>query len=185
VEAPCPGRDYRIVVLGDEIISAYERRPLGVVGDGTSTIGELVERARAGLGALGRPNSEIEPADWRIDRKLRSHDLDRNHVPARGAETMLLDNANLSTGGTSVDITGTLHPSFAAEAIRATRTIGLKFAGVDIICADATADAAGQSWAILELNAAPGLDNYAATGAEQRERVRLMYLKIMRFLETM
>lgn len=185
VEAPCPGRDYRVVVLGDELVCAYERRPLSVVGDGKRSIEALLMEAKSRMAALGRHNSEIEVEDRRIDRKLRSAGLYRTRVPEDGTVVMLLDNANLSTGGTSVDISESLHPSFKDAALRAARTIGLPFAGVDIICQDATADAAGQSWAIIELNAAPGLDNYAATGAEQRERVRQMYLRIMRFLEAM
>lgn len=175
------GNDYRIVVLGDEIISAYQRIPLHVVGDGRSTIDELIVRKRNGLVALGRPNSEIDPSDVRMDAVLARCGLNRTSILPDGSVQRLLDNANLSSGGDAIDITSQLHPSFAELAIKATRALGLSLCGVDIICDDATRPSA--DYAILELNAAPGLDNYASVGEEQSRRVDEMFLKIVKFLE--
>jgi D-alanine-D-alanine ligase-like ATP-grasp enzyme len=174
------GDDYRIVVLGNEIISAYHRIPLHVVGDGRSTIDELIVRKRNGLAALGRPNSEIDPSDVRIDAVLARHDLNRTSILPDGSVHRLLDNANLSAGGDAIDITSSLHSSFAEIAVKATRALGLSLCGVDIVCSDATKPSA--DYAILELNAAPGLDNYASVGEEQSRRVDEMFLKIVQFL---
>lgn len=185
VEEFRPGRDFRIVVLGDDIISAYERLAFAVTGDGVHSIDALIAGAQDSLPSQGRPNSEILPDDVRIDLNLRSRGIDRSHVPAAGEHCPVLDNANLSTGGTSLDVTAALNPSFRDVAVAATRALGLKFAGVDLICEDVTAEASTQDWTILELNAAAGLDNYAAIGGEQARRVRDMYRKIIRFLENM
>jgi D-alanine-D-alanine ligase-like ATP-grasp enzyme len=176
------GNDYRIVVLGDEIISAYQRVHLFVEGDGVATIGQLLERKRALLPSLGRPNSEISPEDPRIDGVLRRAGLTRNSVLPPRARQRLLDNANLSTGGEAVDITGQLHPSVADIAIRATACVGVHLCGVDLFCADATQPS--PDYVIIELNGAPGLDNYAALGSAQQERVNNLYEKVLRFLET-
>jgi D-alanine-D-alanine ligase-like ATP-grasp enzyme len=175
------GNDYRIVVLGDEIISAYQRIPFHVVGDGRSTIDDLILRRKGGLAAHGRPNAEIDPCDFRIDAVLRRHELKRTSVLPEGSVQALLDNANLSSGGDARDITSTLHPSLAETAIKATRSIGLNLCGVDVICADATK--ASPDYAIVELNAAPGLDNYASVGEDQSLRVDGMYLRIVEFLK--
>lgn len=182
VERACPGRDYRVVVLGDRIISVYERVPLSVTGDGVHTIDALLSQARQDLERQGRPNSEIDTADPRIDLKLRSRGLQRTTVPPAGEHLFLLDNANLSTGGMSIDVTDAIHPGFADIAVRATRALGLRLAGVDILCDDIASDATGQTWHILEVNAAPGLDNYAALGGAQAERVRDLYRRILAFL---
>jgi glutathione synthase/RimK-type ligase-like ATP-grasp enzyme len=174
------GNDYRIVVLGDEIISAYQRVHFFVVGDGVSTVDQLIRNKKAELPGLGRPYSEISPKDFRIDRVLRRAGLSRDSVLPLHARQRLLDNANLSTGGEAVDITNELHPSVAAVAIRASACIGVQLCGVDLFCADATKPS--PDYVILELNGAPGLDNYASLGSAQRERVDYLYEKVLRFL---
>lgn len=182
IEEACRGRDYRIVVLGEKIISAYERVPLAVVGDGKNSIDELLLLSKEQLEFQGRPNSEIYPADTRIDIKLRELRKTRNTIPEIGERIVLLDNANLSTGGTSVDVTDTIHASFAAISIKATKTLGLQLCGVDILCDDITQSASNQEWNIIELNAAPGLDNYSSLGTEQAERVKSLYRQILEYL---
>lgn len=183
IEEACSGCDYRIVVLGDEIISAYKRIPLIIVGDAKHTISELLNIESENLGNSGRPNSEIDPTDSRIDIKLRELGKSRDTVPFSGEKVVLLDNANLSTGGTSVDVTNSIHPSFVEISIKAVRVLGLQLCGVDILTDDLTKSAEDQSWNIIELNAAPGLDNYASIGEEQADRVKNLYRKILKYLE--
>lgn len=184
VENACHGRDYRVVVLGNRIISAYERIPLTVTGNGKHTIDQLLTIAKDHLVHLGRPNSEIDPFDERIDIKLVSLGKSRNVVLRHGEKIALLDNANLSTGGTSLDVTETIHSSFSEIAVRATNTLGLQLCGVDILALDIASDAATQVWNIIELNAAPGLDNYSSLGPEQAERVKGLYRSILQYLAT-
>lgn len=182
IEQACRGRDYRIVVLGEKIISAYERIPLAVVGDGKHSIQELILLSKEKLEYLGRPNSEIDSSDTRIDIKLRELGRTRNTIPELAERIVLLDNANLSTGGTSVDVTDTIHGSFAGISIKATKTLGLQLCGVDILCDDITRSASDQDWNIIELNAAPGLDNYSSLGPEQAGRVKSLYRQILEYL---
>lgn len=182
LEAPCAGRDHRVVVLGDKIISAYERVPLEVVGDGVSSVDELLEKAKLKLAEVGRPNSEIDLTDFRIDIKLTTEDLARDSIILDGRRVFLLDNANLSTGGNSNDVTHAIHPGFSDISIKACRALGLRFAGVDIICADLGKAPSEQAWNVIEVNGAPGLDNYASLGAEQTNRVRDLYKSILEYL---
>ncbi len=182
VEAVCPGQDYRVVVLNDKIISAYLRIPLFIVGDGDHTIDELLQFSRDRLPLAGRPNSEINIGDYRVDLKLREIGRSRGYIPSTGERITLLDNANLSTGGTSVDVTDQVHADFASIAVQATRTLGLRFSGVDILCTDISSPANNQTWNIIEINAAPGLDNYASMGKTQAERVEALYKSILEYL---
>jgi len=182
IERPCVGNDYRIVVLGDEIISAYQRLPLTVIGDGVKTVDELLDKSKVELEMQGRPNSEIDKNDSRIDVKLRSMDKTRLSVLKLGQKIALLDNANLSTGGTSIDVTNKIHSDFAEIAIAATKTLGLQLCGVDLLINDITLPENDAIWSIIELNAAPGLDNYASLGDEQIARVKDLYKKILIYL---
>lgn len=182
IEECCTGRDYRIVVFDKKIISAYERIPLSVVGDAKNTIEQLIQISKDELEHLGRPNSEIDPLDPRIDGKLSEAGKSRSTIPLFGEKVILLDNANLSTGGTSVDVTDCIHSSFAKIALKATKTLGLQLCGVDILADDITKDASTQAWNIIELNAAPGLDNYSSLGYEQAERVKGLYRQILEYL---
>jgi D-alanine-D-alanine ligase-like ATP-grasp enzyme len=179
VEQACIGADYRVVVLDDQVISAYERRPLSVEGDSVHTIEQLLQFAKRSLKQQNRPNSEIQIDDQRIDVRLREQGMSRATVLAKGHKELLLDNANLSTGGSSVDVTDTIHPSFKKIAIEATAAMGLRLAGVDILCPDLALDAQRQEWVIIEMNASPGLDNYAALGEKQQARVEDLYCKIL------
>ncbi|NPE54032.1 cyanophycin synthetase [Dickeya dadantii] len=179
VEQECQGRDYRVVVLGDTVISAYERFPLAVYGDGNQTVQQLLVATQHTLPLHGRPSSQIDPRDPRIDIKLADLGLNRKTILPAGQKTFLLDNANLSTGGTSVDITDAIHHSFAALAIAATESLGLRLAGVDIICHDLSTDAGAQLWNIIEINSVPGLNNYAALGPHQLARVKALYRAIL------
>lgn len=179
VQRPVDGSDFRVVILDDEIISAYERIPLQITGDGLLTIEKLLIKAKENLEKSGRPNSEIDIDDFRIDQKLSVSGLSRSSVAGANEVIVLLDNANLSNGGSSKDVTTRLHPEFSKIAYMAAQSIGLRLCGVDIIANDITASPAAQDWAIIELNAAPGLDNYASIGEIQMERVENLYRKIL------
>jgi D-alanine-D-alanine ligase-like ATP-grasp enzyme len=181
VQEVCVGKDYRIVVLGNEIISAYERLPLTVIGDGISTIESLISQKKSCLPNLGRPNAEIQPEDFRIWSKLEYLGLRKNSILPNGEKITLLDNANLSTGGDAIDVTDTLHSSYANLAVKVSKIMGLHLCGVDIMCQNAEVNI-DKYW-IIEVNNIPGLDNYAAIGDKQNERVKNLYRKVLKFIE--
>ena len=174
------GRDYRIVVLAGEVVSAYERVGLTIHGDGLRDIAALLTAKRNSFPGLGRPNSEVDPSDFRIDWTLQRLGLTRDSVLKQGESLQLLPNANLSTGGEAEDITESIHPEIRQIAANASTVLGLTLAGVDIICQDATRGSGGH--VIIEVNGAPGMDNYASMGRDQERRVEEIYLRILRFL---
>ncbi|RJQ37429.1 cyanophycin synthetase [Candidatus Parcubacteria bacterium] len=178
VQRPLPGRDYRIVVLDRSVISAYERIPLHVVGDGASTVRQLLERKQAQFAASGR-DTRIRYDDPRILQKLRRQGLNMRSRPAADRVVYLLDNANLSAGGEAADVTAAVHPGYRRLAVRLARDMGLRLCGIDLLVQGGIT-APPRRYHILEINAAPGLDHYATTGRAQQQVVEALYLKVLK-----
>ena len=104
-------------------------------------------------------------------------------VLQKGQKLNLLDNANLSTGGESEDVTDCIHSSFKKMAIALTKDMGLRLCGVDILVqGDITKQQTDTYW-IIEINAAPGLDHYSKMGKTQEKIVEDLYLKVLKHLE--
>lgn len=180
VQPIVPGSDYRIVVFDDEVIAAYQRLPLAVVGDGRSTIGELLAGRAAALAAAHR-DTRLSVDDRRIAARLVRLGLHARSVPPADERVVLLDNANLSTGGEPVDVTERLHPGYAALAVGVSRDMGLRLTGVDVI-SEGRIDEPPRRHVILEINPGPGLDHYGAMGPPQRARVTRLYELVLRAL---
>jgi cyanophycin synthetase len=171
VEQFVTGHDYRVLVIDGKVAAAAQLRPAAVTGDGTATIGELIATVNAdprrGDGharALTRITLDAE-----VLAHLAAAGLDGDSVPAAGQLVTLRHNANLSTGGTSADVTDLIHPEVAAMCCRAAAIAGLDICGVDVRLPDIsaplhTAGTAGArtAGAVLELNACPGLRMHLA-----------------------
>lgn len=181
VEQKVTGKDYRIVVLDKKVISAYERIPLNVMGDGKSTIQKLLKKKQKEFVALGR-DTFIKINDPRILVKLKHQQLSFKSIPAKGNQVFLLDNANLSSGGDSIDVTNKIHPDFERLAVKLTADMGLRLCGVDLMVEGDIHLASDKYW-ILEINSAPGLDHYAKTGKAQEKIVEDLYLEVLKHIE--
>lgn len=177
------GRDYRVVVLDGDIISAYERLPLTIVGDGISTIDQLLDLKRKEFLAIGR-DTTIKKDDDRIDLKLKRIGLARTSILPLGQEQALLDNRNLSTGGEAIDVTSDIDPSYQALCKNITKDMGLRYCGVDLMVdGDIRSPLCDQNnYVVIEINAAPGIDNYAKSGDRQKFIVAEMYRRILKAL---
>lgn len=180
VQCPVTGKDYRLVVLDNKIISAYERIPLNVIGDGRSTITKLLKAKQKEFVATSRDTS-IKADDIRIKHKLERQGLSFASIPQKGERVFLLDNANLSSGGDSVDVTKKLHKGFKKLAVKLTKDMGLRLCGVDLMVVGDISKKPETYW-ILEINAAPGLDHYAKIGRTQVKIVRDLYLQVLKHL---
>ncbi len=181
LQEPCSGRDYRVVVLDGEVISAYERVPLTVTGDGAATVRQLLVSKQEEFVRINRDTC-IDFEDPRLAATLGRQGLRWDDVPAAGETVRLLDVANLSGGGVSVDITAQLHPSVADVAVRAAAALDLRFAGVDLLCADAMLPLGRH--VVLEVNSAPGLDHYAGHGPAHEAHIDELYLRVLRAIES-
>jgi D-alanine-D-alanine ligase-like ATP-grasp enzyme len=171
------GRDYRIVVLDDQIVSAYERTPLKLTGDGRSSIKKLLMRKQITFRRQGR-DTTIKFDDFRIAQRLRRLGFTTRSVLAKGQDLTLLANANLSCGGDAHDVMRQMHGSFRELATNVVRDMGLRYCGVDILVRGDIRDPVSD-YRIIEINAAPGLDNYAMSGLQQKRNVEHMYRQVL------
>ncbi|BDW10521.1 phosphoribosylglycinamide formyltransferase 2 [Polynucleobacter sp. SHI8] len=159
VERYMPGHDFRLLVVGDQLIAAARRDPPQVIGDGVLTITELVaEINKDPLRGDGHatPLTKIRLDDIAI-ATLAKQKLDVHAIPRNGQRVVLRNNANLSTGGSATDVTEDVHPDLAASAITAAKMVGLDICGVDIVCEAIYKPLEEQGGGVVEVNAAPGL----------------------------
>lgn len=178
VQEVVSGHDYRIVVLDGKVISAYERLPLTVSGDGVHTITELLEIKQKQFYDADR-DTEIPIDDYRIEMRLKRMKLSLGYVPSKGEQLQLLDNANLSSGGDAKDATGMIHPGFQKIAVDLTRDMGLRYCGVDLMI-DGDISLAPDKYWVIEINAAPGIDNYSSGGEKQQKIVEDLYTEVLK-----
>ncbi len=159
VEEFIPGKDFRLLVVGNKLVAAACREPAHVVGDGVHTVQDLIDQEntnplRGDYHAL--PLSKIS-VDVISQNLLSEQRLTLESVPPAGMRVLLRRNANLSTGGTAVDVTDQVHPEIARAAEDAARAVGLDVAGVDIVAQDIGTPLEEQKGGVVEVNAAPGL----------------------------
>lgn len=159
VERFIPGSDFRMLVVGNQLVAAARREPPMVIGDGEHTVRELVEIV----------NSDPRRSDghatsltkMHIDAialaRLKVQGYTADSIPDKGQYVVLRNNANLSTGGSATDVTDDVHPDLAASAVAAAQMVGLDICGVDVVCDSVLRPLEEQGGGIVEVNAAPGL----------------------------
>jgi len=181
VQQPVVGKDYRIVVLDNKVIVAYERKPLNITGDGKLTIRELVQIKQEEFEKINR-GVHLRLDNPRLLSKLRNQNLDLDSVLDKSQKIDLLDNANLSTGGDSLDVTEIIHSTFKELAINLSKDMGLRLCGVDIII-DGDIGKKLESYYILEVNHSPGINHYSKVSKEKQTVIENMYLEILKKIE--
>ncbi len=164
VEKYIPGCDYRLLVIGGKLVAAARREPANVIGDGSHSIQQLIDIVnqdpRRGE-HHGTVLSKIHVNDAAMV-VLKEQGFTPDSVPAAGLRVLIRRNANLSTGGTAVDVTDRVHPDWIARGIEAARMVGLDVAGIDVVAIDIAEPCMPGTGAIVEVNAAPGLRMHLA-----------------------
>ncbi len=164
VEKFITGHDFRVLVIDNKMVAAAQRVPANVVGDGQSTISQLIEETnkdpRRGYGHENVLTEITVDRDTTDLLEKRGYSLDT--VPAKDEVVYLKSTANLSTGGTSIDITDMIHPENVFLAERIARVIGLDVCGIDIMAKNLTQPLKETGGVILEVNAAPGFRMHLA-----------------------
>ena len=159
VEQYIPGHDFRMLVIGNQLIAAARRDPPSVIGDGQHTIAQLVETVN--LDPLRGDGHATALTKIRLDEialvTLSNQGLTALSIPEHGQRIILRNNANLSTGGSATDVTDEVHPELAARMVTAAQMVGLDIAGVDLVAENVIKPMEEQRAGIVEINAAPGL----------------------------
>jgi cyanophycin synthetase len=164
VEKFITGFDFRVLVIDNKLVAAAKRVPAHVVGNGKDTIQQLIDTTnldpRRGYG------HENVLTEITVDRDtldlLEKLNYTLETVAKTGEIVYLKSTANLSTGGTSVDVTDMMHPENIFLAERISRVIGLDVCGVDIMAENLTQPLKENGGCILEVNAAPGFRMHLA-----------------------
>ncbi|MGV9002763.1 cyanophycin synthetase [Flavobacterium sp.] len=164
VEKFITGYDFRVLIIDNKLVAAAKREPAHVKGDGTQTIQQLIDETnldpRRGYGhenVLTQIDVDRDTTDL-----LEKLDYTLETVPTKDEVIYLKSTANLSTGGTSVDVTDMMHPENIFLCERISRVIGLDVCGVDIMAQNLTQPLKENGGCILEVNAAPGFRMHLA-----------------------
>lgn len=164
VERFITGFDFRVLVIDNKLVAAAKRVPAHVIGNGKSTIQELIDVTnldpRRGYGhenVLTQIDVDRDTLDL-----LKKAEMTVETIPNSGEIIYLKSTANLSTGGTSVDVTDMMHPENIFLAERISRVIGLDVCGIDIMAENLTQPLKENGGCILEVNAAPGFRMHLA-----------------------
>ncbi len=164
VEAYIEGFDHRLLVVNGKLVAAAKRMPGHVVGDGKHTIEELVDIVnqdpRRGVGHE-KVLTRLE-FDHQAERLLQKLGFDRNTVVEEQDIVFLRSTANLSTGGTAIDVTDIIHPDNREMAERTIKAIGLDIGGVDFLTRDIAESYRETGGGICEVNAGPGFRMHVA-----------------------
>lgn len=164
VEKFITGFDFRVLVIDNKVVAASQRVPAHVKGNGKNNIQELIDienlDPRRGYG------HENVLTEISIDRDttdlLSKMGYSLDTIPSNDELVYLKSTANLSTGGTSVDVTDLMHPENIFLSERIARVIGLDVCGIDIMAENLTQPLKENGGVILEVNAAPGFRMHLA-----------------------
>ena len=143
VERHIEGSEHRLLMVDGKLVAATRSEIVSVIGDGRSTISQLVAATQKDL--VLATNSEAIG-------EIAQQGFTPDTVPPLGREVVIL-----STGTHAHDITDNVHPATAEMAALAARVIGLDIAGVDVVCKDISRPLESQGGAIVDVNAGPGL----------------------------
>jgi cyanophycin synthetase len=158
IEEYVEGADYRFLVINYKLIAVAKRTPACVRGDGQLTIRELIAKENKNpKRGSGHANVLTKiTVDYQTKSMLKECGLSLDDVLPFGKEVMLKKTANLSTGGTSTDVTDSVHPFNVFLAERIARLFQLDVCGIDIMAKDVTQPIQKGNGAVIEVNAGPG-----------------------------
>lgn len=164
IEKYIEGYDYRVLIIDNKLQAAAMRKPAHVTGNGKNTIRELINIANQDpRRGYGHENVLTEIA---VDRDtlelLKRNGYALDGIPAQGEEVFLKSTANLSTGGTSIDVTDLVHSQNIFMCERIAQIIGLDICGIDIMAKNLTQPITETEGVVLEVNAAPGFRMHLA-----------------------
>ncbi|MBI4783195.1 MAG: cyanophycin synthetase [Oscillatoriophycideae cyanobacterium NC_groundwater_1537_Pr4_S-0.65um_50_18] len=159
VEQHVYGTDHRLLCVNGKFVAATERHPASVLGDGKSTIAELIEDENAKPERLDTPTSPLGKiiSDDSMEHFLAEQGLNLDSIPERDRLVHLRKVANLSSGGVSLDATTKLHPDNIILAQDIAQHFRLVCLGIDVLTPDISRSWKEGKFGIVEINSAPGV----------------------------
>ncbi len=161
VEKSISGSDFRLLCVNGKFVAATERRPASVVGNGYSTIDELIRQENRKPARWDTPTSPMSKIqrDEAMELFLKEQHLTLDSVIEKDRTVYLRKVANLSAGGMSINATHTVHHDniILALAQDIAQHFRLTCLGIDVITKSLAESWKSGNFAILEINAAPGI----------------------------
>lgn len=168
IEKFAEGKEYRFLVIDGIVAAILHRMPANVIGDGIHSIQKLVEiKNQNPLRGTGytKPLEKIKLEEIEINF-LASQGKKTNYIPKLDEQIFLRENSNISTGGDSIDYTDEVIDDYKKIAIKATKAVGAKICGADIIIKNIKEKPTPDNYSVIELNFNPALHihNYPYQG---------------------
>jgi D-alanine-D-alanine ligase-like ATP-grasp enzyme len=162
VERHITGTVYRLLYLDGGLLDAVRKRPPTVVGDGRSTVEDLVrEENERRLEARGSAGFSLLKLDLDALFTLAAAGRSPANVPARGERIVVksVTNQNRIEDNETVP-RNELADDLVAQGAAAAAAVGLRLAGVDVVTPDPGRDLAAAGGRVIEVNGMPGLNHH-------------------------
>ncbi|MFA6255695.1 MAG: hypothetical protein WC606_00800 [Candidatus Absconditabacterales bacterium] len=174
------GEDHRLLIVNHKFIAGMKRIPAFVVGNGTNTIKELINKENKNplRGKEHEKTLTQIPIDAELKRFVTSQGFTLDSIIPKNKKLFVRKNANLSTGGVSIDITDQIHPEIKRMAEQASKILGLYVCGIDYLSKDITKPLKQQHGGIIEVNHTPGLRGHHFPAIGKPRNVAKEILKI-------
>jgi cyanophycin synthetase len=145
------GDDVRLLVVGGVFCSAVIRKPAHVVGDGISSIEELVVRANADISRNDDSRSSLMHINIHAVRRFLDEEIDS--IPVKNEAIRVVGPANVSMGGSLHEATTSVTSQMIHDAEVISQKLRLGICGVDMMW-----DRKTNKHYLIEVNATPGID---------------------------
>jgi len=170
VEEMLQGDDIRVLIVRGKYFAAVKRTPAHVIGDGVSTIEQLVntendrrKKRTADDEAKQIYTNAVDPClllfDAESEKVISEQGFSRDSILQQGARLFIRKNSNISTGGTCVDCTNDICEEIREQCVAAAKALTMTFAGIDVMTNDVRSPLSmDQRTGIVEINASPGIE---------------------------
>ncbi|MDI9817841.1 MULTISPECIES: cyanophycin synthetase [unclassified Legionella] len=175
------GNDYRFLVINHRVVAVAKRIPAMILGNGIDSIQQLIEKTnqdpRRGM-SHEKPLTSIKIDESTLSILEDKH-LTLQSVLGQGESLYLKNSANLSSGGTAIDVTEQVHPDNIRLAERISRLVQLDVCGIDIVAHDIRSPIDEKKGAVIEVNAGPGLRMHLSPGEGRPRNVAAPFLDML------
>ena len=185
IEKFIKGKEYRIFVIEDEVVGILHRVPANVKGDGERSIKELVQEKNLDpLRGVGY-KTPLEKIRLEDSEKLflKGQGLTIDYIPKRNEVIYLRENSNISTGGDSLDYTDDILDIYKEIAVKASKAVGAKICGVDMMIEDIKNPDPNGNYAIIELNFNPAIHIHCYPYKGKNRNLGEKILKALKYIK--
>ena len=181
IEEFISGREFRFFVINEEVVGILHRVPANVLGDGVSTVRELVEAKNLDPRRGKNYHTPLEKISFGREEELFLELQGRtfDYVVEEGDRLFLRENSNISTGGDSIDFTDDIDRSYKVLAAEAAKAVGAKITGVDMIIKNISEPALEGNHAIIEMNFNPAIHIHCFPYEGKNQRINFKLIEAL------